>query len=153
MDSLLAAMLSVLEPVCAALSAVHTAGVVHRDLKAANIMLPSRAEPSLLKLLDFGVAKLLHGHSPLYQTSTGLQLGTPHAMAPEQVRGDVVDYRTDVYALGVLIYQMLVGRYPFDANNAADVLELHLTAPPPLASDSVTSRWSACSAVVPGSKS
>src|SRR5262245_37814049 len=107
-------VLEILEPVVEALEAAHAAGIVHRDLKASNIMLLNSGGPRAVKLLDFGVAKLLvpePGAEAL--TSMGQRLGTPVAMAPEQIRCGPVDARTDVYALGVLIFQMLTGRYPF----------------------------------------
>ncbi|HZI05513.1 MAG TPA: serine/threonine-protein kinase, partial [Archangium sp.] len=102
--------LAYLEPVCAALEAAHQAGVVHRDLKASNVAVVSEGEPPVVKLLDFGIAKLIHlepGQEGL--TMAGQRLGTSQAMAPEQFRGGMIGPTTGVYALGVLLYQMLVG--------------------------------------------
>jgi eukaryotic-like serine/threonine-protein kinase len=122
--------LFVLEPVCAALSAVHAAGVVHRDVKASNIAFT--AGRRAVKLLDFGIAKLI-SPAPGYPglTTVGRQLGTPTIMAPEQLLGGVVDARVDVYALGVLSYRLLTGRPPFRAESLAALARKHLEEPPP----------------------
>src|SRR6266478_5793915 len=106
--------LSYLEPVCDALRAAHAAGVVHRDLKASNVAVVKEGDPPRVKLLDFGIAKLVRtapGERGL--TAVGQRIGTPYAMAPEQIRGGAIDARVDIYALGVLLYQLLTGRYPF----------------------------------------
>jgi hypothetical protein len=123
--------LQILEPTCSALQAAHAAGVIHRDLKASNIAVgtPERLQ---VKLLDFGIAKLTQADpSQPALTVRGSRLGTPYAMAPEQIRGDQVDARADVYALGVLLFQMLTGGYPFTAATAQEIERLHLEAPPP----------------------
>ncbi|MBS2022739.1 MAG: serine/threonine protein kinase, partial [Deltaproteobacteria bacterium] len=89
-----------LEPICAALRAAHEAGVVHRDLKANNVMVLAEGDSPRVKLLDFGIAKLVRpspGDAQL--TAVGQRLGTPTAMAPEQIRGGTIDARTDIYAL------------------------------------------------------
>jgi eukaryotic-like serine/threonine-protein kinase len=124
--------LAFLEPICGALEAAHRAGVVHRDLKASNVAVVSENEPPRLKLLDFGIAKLIHpepGQEGL--TMAGQRLGTSQAMAPEQFRGGFIGPATDIYALGVLLYQMLTGRYPFQAEDRLEVERMHLEAPPP----------------------
>ncbi len=124
--------LSYLEPVCAALEAAHRKGVVHRDLKASNIAVVEEGEVPKVKLLDFGIAKMVQpdgSYSGL--TVAGQRLGTPYAMAPEQIRGIQVDRRTDVYALGVLLYQLLTGEYPFKSHDDLEVERMHLSAPPP----------------------
>jgi eukaryotic-like serine/threonine-protein kinase len=129
--------LAFLEPVCAALEAAHRAGVVHRDLKASNVAVVSESEPPVVKLLDFGIAKLIHpepGQEGL--TMAGQRLGTSQAMAPEQFRGGVISPTTDIYALGVLLYQMLVGHYPFQSEDRLEVERMHLEAPPPRPSSS-----------------
>jgi serine/threonine-protein kinase len=129
--------LEVLEPICGALGAAHRAGIVHRDLKASNIGLSRRDDPRSVKLLDFGIAKLLDvgepGQSGL--TSMGRRLGTPHAMAPEQILGGRIDGRTDMYSLGVLLYQVLTGRYPFQSEDLMELQRMHLEEPPPRASE------------------
>jgi serine/threonine protein kinase len=126
-------VLAIMTPVCHALEAAHRAGYIHRDLKARNIGFGVGPEGvEIVKLLDFGVAKLLE-EDRSGMTGT-IRVGTPHCMSPEQIRGGPVDARTDVYALGVLLYHLLVGRYPFDAADALEIERLHLEAPPPLPS-------------------
>jgi eukaryotic-like serine/threonine-protein kinase len=118
--------------VCRALEATHRAGIVHRDLKASNIILCDTDLGPVAKLVDFGIAKLLHpepGAQGL--TDAGSMLGTSHNMAPEQILGEVIDERTDIYALGVLLYQLLTAQLPFTAEQIQDVAWMHLQAPPP----------------------
>ncbi|NBD07395.1 MULTISPECIES: serine/threonine-protein kinase [Corallococcus] len=124
--------LAYLEPICGALEAAHRAGVVHRDLKSSNILVVEEGEKPRLKLLDFGIAKLIQqepGQEGL--TTAGQRLGTAHAMAPEQFRGGRIGPPTDVYALGVLLYQLLTGRYPFQSDDRLELERMHLEAPPP----------------------
>lgn len=126
--------LEVLEQVGAALRVAHAAGVVHRDLKAQNVMkLSGSGETLLVKLVDFGVAKGLTPDAPGASslTHTGVALGTPLSMAPEQIRGEVPDARTDLYALGVLLFQLVTGQPPFQGATRHEVEEQHLHAPPP----------------------
>ncbi|MDI3290578.1 serine/threonine-protein kinase [Polyangium sp. 15x6] len=123
--------LAILEPVCAALAVAHEAGIVHRDVKASNIMI-CEGPPRVVKLLDFGIAKLLApepGRAGL--TSMGQQLGTPSIMAPEQILCGPIDVRTDIYALGALLHVLLTGRPPFESNAHEGLVEQHLAAPPP----------------------
>ncbi|TMQ06202.1 MAG: serine/threonine protein kinase [Deltaproteobacteria bacterium] len=124
-----AEVLAILAPICRALDAAHRAGYIHRDLKARNIgFAVGRDGAEVPKLLDFGIAKLLEdGHG-----ATGtIRVGTPHCMSPEQIRGERIDARTDIYALGVLLHHLLTGRYPFEADDPAEIERLHLEAPPP----------------------
>jgi serine/threonine-protein kinase len=124
--------LELLEPVCDALGAAHRAGVVHRDLKTSNVAVLSTGEPPQVKLLDFGIAKIIHpepGQPSL--TADGQRLGTTHMMAPEQIRGGPIGPATDIYALGVMLYRMLTGDYPFQSKNRLEVEQMHLEAPPP----------------------
>lgn len=126
--------LQLLRPIAEALDAAHAAGVVHRDLKPQNIFLAW--EPSgetVPKLLDFGMAKLL-GDSAVH-TVSGVPIGTPLYMSPEQARGEKVDGRSDVYALGVVCHEMLTGQVPFTGESPLAVLMCHLTVVPPRASD------------------
>jgi hypothetical protein len=125
-------MLQIVEPICSALEAAHSAGVVHRDLKASNVHVHEKDGKLEVKLLDFGIAKLLTPDPSMGGlTVAGMRLGTASAMAPEQIRGDAVDQRTDVYALGVLIYHLLTGRYPFRADTRQEIERMNLEAPPP----------------------
>ncbi len=107
-----AEMLQILEPLCNALAVAHAAGLVHRDVKASNVILANDAEGRRPVLLDFGLVKLIDQVGPGL-TSSRSMLGTPAAMAPEQMRGQPVDARTDVYALGLLAFHMLTGQPAF----------------------------------------
>jgi tRNA A-37 threonylcarbamoyl transferase component Bud32 len=128
---------AVIAALASALGAAHRIGVIHRDVKASNVMMMPRAGWFDIKLIDFGIAKLLDPDNPLGSglTSTASHLGTPHNMAPEQIQCRTIDGRTDVYALGVLLFQLLTGRFPFDARSSVEVEEMHLSMPPPSPSE------------------
>jgi tRNA A-37 threonylcarbamoyl transferase component Bud32 len=125
-----------------ALAHAHSAGVVHRDLKPENVLL--EVEPAVrIKLTDFGIAKVLDAQGV---TSTGQVLGSPAHMAPEQIEGGEVDARADVFGLGVLLYECMVGHLPFEGNNPAQVLRRVLEgsyAPADRERPTVGARWSA----------
>jgi serine/threonine-protein kinase len=119
---------------CAALEAAHHQGVVHRDLKTENVFLVERLGcPDFVKILDFGVAKLLdvQQRDAMKSTAKGAVLGTVEYMSPEQARGMAVDQRTDIYALGVVLYEMLTGDKPFTGSSIGEVVAKHLNERPP----------------------
>ena len=108
------------------LQAIHDAGVIHRDLKLANVM---RDEAGRLRLMDFGIAKRA---GDMMSTVTGHIVGTPEYMSPEQVQGQPVDARADVYSLGVMTYELLTGRVPFKADTPLGVIMMQVHQPPRL---------------------
>jgi serine/threonine protein kinase len=112
------------------LALAHDAGIVHRDLKPDNLfLLDDEGDPLFLKILDFGIAKFAD-KGPAQLTETGVILGTPFYMSPEQARGEPLDHRTDVYSLGVVMYRAFTGRLPFVADSTIGVLARHVTDPP-----------------------
>jgi tRNA A-37 threonylcarbamoyl transferase component Bud32 len=122
--------------ICSALSEAHAAGIVHRDLKPSNIMLIERGEqPNFAKVLDFGVAKLEGSDI----TRSGAMFGTPQYMSPEQLRAEVIDGRSDLYSLGILIYEMLAGKLPFSSPTTVGFITAHLHDAPPALPRSVPS--------------
>jgi HD-GYP domain-containing protein (c-di-GMP phosphodiesterase class II) len=111
--------------ILAGLQAIHDVGIIHRDLKTQNILIDSRG---LVRLLDFGIAK--EGGSQL--TATGMIVGTPEYMSPEQARGERIDQRSDIYAFGIVAYELFAGRVPFTGENAMAVLYQQVNEPPRL---------------------
>jgi serine/threonine-protein kinase PpkA len=109
-----------------ALQAIHEVGILHRDLKPGNVML---RDDGSIALIDFGLAK--HVALKMEVTDKGLIFGTPHYMSPEQGHGKEIDARSDIYALGVMLYEMLTGKKPFDAENHMAILVHHAKAPIP----------------------
>ncbi len=119
----------ILGQVCDALEAAHAAGVVHRDIKAENVFLAARpGRPEQVKVLDFGIARLAQEAG---MTAPGMVLGTPDYMAPEQVLGQPVDGRSDLFAVGVLAYRLLAGRLPWSEATARDAMMARVEKPPP----------------------
>jgi len=130
----LARALPIALQVCSALGAAHQAGIIHRDLKPDNIFLIERAgRRDFVKLLDFGVAKLMNAtvdDASAYRSSAGMVVGTPNYMAPEQAMGHAANHLVDVYAMGVILFEMVAGRRPFVGTTAREVMVQHLTVPP-----------------------
>src|SRR5689334_16262718 len=125
-------IVEVLRQALAALSEAHELGIVHRDLKPENIILePLRRGGDFVKVVDFGLAKLRADAQSPSVTSPGIVCGTPDYMAPEQGRGDPIDGRSDLYAVGVILFQLLTGRLPFEADNPTQVVMMHLTVQVP----------------------
>jgi serine/threonine-protein kinase len=120
---------ALLLPVLDALQAAHEVGILHRDLKPDNVFLAQRRGQVEPTVLDFGIAKVTDGSGS--NTTTGSVLGTPQYMAPEQARGWDIDARTDVYATGVILYEMCCGQPPFSAPSYAEVLVKHIMEEPP----------------------
>ncbi len=117
-----------------ALGAAHSRGIVHRDLKPDNVFLIHRNETDhFVKVLDFGIAKVGGANSKL--TRTGTVFGTPHYMAPEQAAGQSVDARADIYALGVILFEMCTGVVPFDGDTFMGILSAHMFEEPPRPSE------------------
>src|SRR4051794_8550287 len=124
---------NILRQVCGSLEEAHGHGIVHRDLKPDNVVLCERAgQKDWVEVLDFGIAKRSSEHDPneAKLTQQGMVLGTPPYMSPEQFTGQPVDARSDIYALGVMTYEMLVGKYPFEANTAWEWASKHMTEAP-----------------------
>ncbi len=127
--------LPIFRDIVRALQAAHAKAIVHRDLKPENVMLSPDEDGLVVKLLDFGVAKLLSGErAGENQTEKGIALGTPKYMSPEQCTGGVVDARADLYALGVMLFEAIVGRAPFDAPHYFQIFDMHLRATRPVPS-------------------
>jgi hypothetical protein len=122
------------EQLCSSLADAHAHGIVHRDLKPDNVMLSVRGKHTdVVRVLDFGIAKLRDQRGDVTGmpvTQAGALLGTPQYMAPEQIRGEAVDSRTDIYALGVILYEMATGTPPFQATALMAMLSAHLVDTP-----------------------
>lgn len=123
--------LPILRDIARALDAAHAKDIVHRDLKPENVFLAHDPDGTVFpKLLDFGIAKLMTNQGQKHRTQTGAPIGTPAYMSPEQCRGRDVDHRTDVYAFGVLAYEVLTGGLPFDSEEYMEVILAHLQDQP-----------------------
>jgi eukaryotic-like serine/threonine-protein kinase len=107
------------------LEVAHEQGIIHRDIKPQNVLIDAKGE---VKLMDFGIARM--AEAPEAMTQAGLIVGTPHYMSPEQVQGNQLDARSDVYSVGILMYEMFVGRRPFDSSSLTGVLTAHITEKP-----------------------
>ena len=135
----LARLLPIMAQVCEALAAVHEAGFIHRDLKPENVFLVHQdGNPDFVKLLDFGLVKAIRPDAPSSRaTVQGTFLGSPAYASPEQAAGKPVDVRTDVYAVGVMLYELVTGRLPFEAENIGEVLIKQINEPAPRLDETV----------------
>ena len=134
----------ILAQLCDVLQAAHDEGIIHRDLKPANLMILDPDTPKeRVKVMDFGLAKLLDDGASRQVTDTNLDfaVGTPGYIAPEQVRGEAMNHRGDIYSVGVMLYELLTGRLPFLGTNSMDVLLAHATEPPPSFAEAGSPDW------------
>jgi serine/threonine-protein kinase len=115
---------TIAKEVCEGLAEAHRLGVVHRDLKPSNIMVD---EEGNARIMDFGIARSLKGKGI---TGAGVMIGTPEYMSPEQVEGKEADQRSDIYALGIILYEMLTGRVPFEGDTPLSIAHKHKYEPP-----------------------
>src|SRR5690606_197491 len=126
----LSAAIAVLLPVCKGLRRAHELGIVHRDIKPSNVFLARQGDEVVVKILDFGVARITHDLGG-QTTRTGMLLGSPSYMSPEQARGRRVDHRSDLWSLAVVLYECLTGRPPFVSPALGDLLVEVCTEPIP----------------------
>jgi serine/threonine-protein kinase len=129
--------INIMIQVCGALDEAHRAGIIHRDLKPENIFLTQQGGTSdFPKVLDFGLAKVSEkqmGRGSMMLTQQGMVFGTPEFMSPEQTQGEALDRRSDIYSLGLILYELLTGKLPFDAEKPIDIMRAHVQeAPIPL---------------------
>ncbi|MBA4075452.1 MAG: hypothetical protein C0508_10440 [Cyanobacteria bacterium PR.023] len=111
--------------ICRGLQEAHTSGIIHRDLKPDNVLLQHKSDrPDWVKIVDFGISNFVHGSKKL--TKTGRMVGTPEYIAPEQLKDRPIDMRTDLYGIGIMMFEMLTGRVPFDGESAESILMKHL---------------------------
>jgi serine/threonine-protein kinase len=121
----------VVSQVLEVLEAAHALGIVHRDLKPSNIMLLGELSSPRVKVLDFGLAQLMEGSLQARITAAGMVHGTPAYMSPEQCRGELLDGRSDLYSLGCMLHELIIGQPPFSEESPAETMSGHLYRPPP----------------------
>jgi serine/threonine protein kinase len=119
--------IDIAKQVCSALDAAHGKSIIHRDLKPQNVMIDKYGKAYVL---DFGIARSIHADIDAGSTQEGIVLGSPYYMSPEQIKGEKVDTSTDIYSLGVLMYEMVTGRPPFEAESPVALLHLHVDRKP-----------------------
>ena len=120
-----AEVLRIFEPLCSAVDYAHGQGMIHRDIKPSNVLLTAQGDPVLT---DYGIAKMV---GVTQHTATGTVMGSAYYMSPEQAQGIAVDGRSDIYSLGVMLFESLAGRVPYEGDTLATVLVKHITAPVP----------------------
>jgi serine/threonine protein kinase len=121
--------LRIAKQMCVGLEAAHAQGVVHRDIKPQNMLI--MPETGDLKIMDFGIARLSEVKGAKGMTSTGTVMGTPDYMAPEQAQGHPADFRSDIYSLGVVFFELFTGHLPFGGDTVMAVVLAHIQQPPP----------------------
>ena len=126
-------VLGILDQVAQSLGEAHANGIVHRDMKPENVIIERREERDYVKVLDFGIAKMISGDREVQAlTAVGQTLGTLEFMSPEQLRGQTLDGRSDIYALGMMAYEMLTGGLPFkNIKSPIEIINFHMKEPPP----------------------
>jgi tRNA A-37 threonylcarbamoyl transferase component Bud32 len=126
-------VLGILDQVAQSLGEAHANGIVHRDMKPENVIIERREEQDYVKVLDFGIAKMISGDREVQAlTAVGQTLGTLEFMSPEQLRGQTLDGRSDIYALGMMAYEMLTGGLPFkNIKSPIEIINFHMKEPPP----------------------
>ncbi|HEX9103174.1 MAG TPA: serine/threonine-protein kinase, partial [Polyangia bacterium] len=128
--------LDILSQICEGLIEAHGLGYVHRDLRPRNVFLVNRrGRADFVKLLDFGLAKLILPDAEAKQTAMGMTFGDPRYMSPEQARGEALDRRSDIYSLGAIAFEMLTGSPPYTGSGTFEILQQHLDAPVPKVRD------------------
>ena len=136
--------LKIMEQVCLAVHEAHSQGIIHRDLKPDNVLLSKLGDGSIRSVvLDFGIAKIQNPELDAENTETpnGLVFGTPHYMSPEQLRNEHLDARSDVYSIGVMLYELIAGVRPFVADSTLQLAMMHLSQRPPEFSATAPDRW------------